>query len=192
MMRRLRNLWLFVLLLTLGLIGQRCEGWWSSTSSETSRSSSNSESEDGDNDRVKTVKALGQTVQVGEFGTIRDRDETGHRTGLGTLAEKFVSQPIETMKAMGEMVKSYDKMVEKNQIGGNLAAHEEGNKNAAEKSDKETAAALSAAREQYKQVRVKQSKADGNWHIGDTRTQKEIDDTMNANKKGREKAGGSD
>ena len=90
------------------------------------------------------------------------------------------------------MEKSHKDMIEKNQIGGNLAAHEEGNKNAAEKSDRETAAALSAAREQYKRVRVKQSKADGNWHIGDTRTQKEIDDTMNANKKGREKAGGSD
>lgn len=179
-------------MLTLGLVGQRCDGWWSRTSSETSTSSSKSESEYGDNDRVKTVKAFGQTARVGEFGTVRDRDETGHRTGLGTLAKKFVSQPIKTMKAIGEMVKSYDKMVEKNQIGGNLAAHEEGNKNAAEKSDRETAAALSAAREQYKRFRVKQSKAYGNWHIGDTRTQKEIDNTMNANKKGREKAGGSD
>ncbi|XP_015780442.1 PREDICTED: uncharacterized protein LOC107358347 [Acropora digitifera] len=192
MMRRLRNLWLFVLLLTLGLVGQRCEGWWSKTSYETSTSSSNSESEDGDNDRVKTVKAFGQTARVGEFGTVRDRDETGHRTGLWTLAKKFVSQPKKTVKAIGEMVKSYDKMIEKNQIGGNLAAHEEGNKNAAETSDRETAAALSAAREQYKRFRVKQSKADGNWHIGDTRTQQEIDNTMNANKKGREKAGGSD
>ena len=96
------------------------------------------------------------------------------------------------MKAIWEMAESYGKMVEENEIGGNIAAHEEGNKNAAEKSDRETAAALSAAREQYKRVRVKQSKEDGNWHIGDTRTQKEIDNTMNANKKGREKAGGSD
>ena len=112
--------------------------------------------------------------------------------GLGTLAKKFVSQPIKTVKAIGEMVKSYDKMVEKNQRGGNLAAHEEGNKNAAEKSDRETAAALSAAREQCKRFRVKMSKADGNLHVGDTRTQEEIDNTMNANKKGREKAGGSD
>lgn len=93
---------------------------------------------------------------------------------------------------MEEMEKSYNKMIEENQIGGNLAAHEEGNKNAAEKSDRETAAALSAAREQYKRFRVKQSKDDRNWHIGDTRTQQEIDNTMNANKKGRMKARGSD
>ena len=112
--------------------------------------------------------------------------------GLGTLAKKFVSQREKTVNAIGEMAKSYNKMVQKNQIGGNLAAHEEGNKNAAEKSDRETAAALSAAREQYKRFRVKKNKADGNWHIGDTRTQQEIDNTMNANKKGRMRAGGSD
>ena len=112
-------------------------------------------------------------------------------TGLGTLAKKLVSQPKKTVQAIGEMAKSYLGMVRKNERGGNIAAHEEANKNAAEKSDTETAAALSAAREQYKRVRVHKSKADGSWHIGDTRTQKEIDNTMNANKKGRENARGS-
>ena len=31
------------------------------------------------------MKALGQTAQVGEFGTVRDRDETGHRTGISNI-----------------------------------------------------------------------------------------------------------
>lgn len=37
------------------------------------------------NFRVKTVKAFGQTARVGEFGTVRDRDETGHRTGIPNI-----------------------------------------------------------------------------------------------------------
>jgi len=37
------------------------------------------------NFRVKTVKAFGQTARVGEFGTVRDRDETGHRTGISNI-----------------------------------------------------------------------------------------------------------
>jgi len=99
----------------------------------------------------------------------------------------MVTQPKKTLKAIGEFKKSYDKMKEANVIGGNLKAHEEANRKATEVSDAETAAAISAAREQYKRFRVKVN-PDGNRHIGDTRTQKEIDDTMNANKRGRENA----
>ena len=86
------------------------------------------------------------------------------------------------------MAKSYAKMRYYNRKGGNLKAHEEGNRKATEVSDAETAAAFSALREQYKPVRPPKKNPDGSWHIGDTRTQKEIDETMNANKKGRESA----
>ena len=99
----------------------------------------------------------------------------------------MISQPVKTVKAASEFVKSNEKMRKANVIGGNLPAHEEANRKATEVSDKETAAALSAVREQYKRVRVKEH-PDGSVHVGDTRTQKEIDDTMAANKKGRESA----
>ena len=97
------------------------------------------------------------------------------------------SQPVKTMKAALEFGKSYVKMRKANVIGGNGPAHEEANRKATEVSDKETAEAFSALREQYKRVRVKEN-PDGSVHVGDTRTQKEIDDTMAANKKGRESA----
>ena len=111
--------------------------------------------------------------------------------GLVTLAKKMLNQPIKTFQAGKEMKKSYDDMKKKNVIGGNLAAHEEANQRAAEKSDAETAAAFSALREQSKRFRpgITKNRADKSRHIGDTRSQKEIDDTMNANKRGREKAG---
>ena len=51
----------------------------------------------------------------------------------------------------------------------------------------QVAGALSALREQYKNFRAKEN-PDGTTHIGDTRTEKERKDTMDANKKGREKA----
>lgn len=105
--------------------------------------------------------------------------------GLGTIAKKIVTKPKKTVQAGIEFVKSYQKMRQANRIGGNLAAHEEANRKATEKSDAETAAAFSALREQYKRTRVK-TNPDGSLHIGDTRTQLETDDTMNANKKGRE------
>ena len=79
-------------------------------------------------------------------------------------------------------------MLEANVEGGNLGAHEEANREATKKSDAETAAAISALREQYKRVRVNNNPNDGSWHVGDTRTEKETADTMNANKKGREAA----
>ena len=107
--------------------------------------------------------------------------------GLGTLAEKAVKQPVKTAKAAMEFVESYQKMREKNEKGGNLAAHEEANREATKKSDAETAAALSALREQFKRVRVKNN-PDGSLHAGDTRTEEETAATMNANKKGRESA----
>lgn len=107
--------------------------------------------------------------------------------GLGTLAKKTLDKPVETAKAAIEFVKSYQKMREKNVKGGNLAAHEEANREATKKSDAETAAALSALREQYKSVRVKNN-PDGSLHVGDTRTEEETAATMNANKKGRESA----
>ena len=75
--------------------------------------------------------------------------------------------------------------------GGNLEAHERANSEATKKSDAETAAAFSALREQSKPFRVKLHRNDdGKFHldIGDTRTKEERDDTMNANKKGRESA----
>ena len=177
--------------------------------------------------RGTTIKAKGNTVHVGKTG-IRDRDETGHRTGinqvlycllcielgvsksgnfarrsrggrslimffitfkgLGTLAKKMVKQPVKTVKAGIEFVKSYQKMRKANKKGGNLAAHEEANRRATEKSDAETAAAFSALREQYKRTRVK-ANPDGSVHIGDTRTKEETDSTMNANKRGRENVG---
>lgn len=108
--------------------------------------------------------------------------------GLGTLAKKMASQPKKTVKAGVEFAKSYFKMRKANKKGGNLAAHEEANRKATQKSDAETAAAFSALREQFKRVRVKQN-PDGSWHAGDTRTQQETDATMNANKRGRENAG---
>ena len=107
--------------------------------------------------------------------------------GLGTLAKKVVRQPVKTVKAVAEMVKSYMDMRKANVKGGNLPAHEEANRRATEVSDKETAAALSALREQYKRHREKEN-PDGSLHIGDTRSQKEVDDTMAANKRGRESA----
>ena len=111
--------------------------------------------------------------------------------GLGTLAKKMLKKPVETAKAAVEFAKSYQKMREKNVKGGNLAAHEEANREATKKSDAETAAALSAVREQYKRVRVKNN-PDGSLHVGDTRTEEETTNTMNANKKGRESAQDAD
>ena len=97
---------------------------------------------------------------------------------------------MKTVKAGYEMAKSYFKMRKEKIIGGNLKAHEEANRKATEVSDDKTAAAYSALREQYKPVRLipRKNPRDGSWHIGDTRTQKETDDTMNANKRGRESA----
>ena len=108
-------------------------------------------------------------------------------TGLGTLAKKALDKPVETAKAAIEFAKSYQKMREANKKGGNLAAHEEANREATKKSDAETAAALSALREQFKRVRVK-TNPDGSLHVGDTRTNEETAATMDANKKGRESA----
>lgn len=190
---------LLVVILTLDVIGQ-CEGWWgrrsssssgsrssSSRSSSSRRSSSGTKVSSSTNDRgVKTVTNGKQTVKVGLTG-IRDRDKTGHRTGLGTLAKKVVQQPVKTAKAVWEMGKSYVKMRNANVKGGNLKAHEEANRKATEVSDAKTAAALSAAREQYKRHR-KKTNPDGSLHIGDTRSQQKVDDTMAANKRGRESA----
>ena len=94
---------------------------------------------------------------------------------------------MKTAKAAMEFAKSYQKMREANFKGGNLGAHEEANREATKKSDAETAAAISALREQSKSVRVKNN-PDGSWHVGDTRTEEETAATMNANKKGREAA----
>jgi len=178
---------ILAVILTVDVLGQ-CEGWWGSSRSSSSKSGSRSSSEYSSTktERGKTIKAKGKTVHVGKTG-IRDRDETGHRTGLGTLAKKTLDKPVETAKAAIEFVKSYQKMREKNVKGGNLAAHEEANREATKKSDAETAAALSALREQYKSVRVKNN-PDGSLHVGDTRTEEETAATMNANKKGRESA----
>ena len=96
-----------------------------------------------------------------------------------------MSQPGKTAKAVYEMAKSYFNMRNANIKGGNLKAHEEANRRATKASDKKTAAALSALREQYKRHRTK-TNPDGTVHHGDTRTQKEIDQTIAANKKGRE------
>ena len=93
------------------------------------------------------------------------------------------------MKAGLEFGKSYFKM--RNVKGAHLPAHEDVNHKATEESDAETAAAFSALREQCKRTRTKQH-PDGSVHVGDTRTQKEIDDTMAANKRGRESANSND
>lgn len=106
--------------------------------------------------------------------------------GLGTLAKKAVNHPVKTAKAATEFGKSYLKMRKENVEGGNLAAHEVANREATKKSDAETAAAISALREQYKRVRVKINPRDGSLHVRDTRTKEETAATMNANKKGRE------
>ena len=105
--------------------------------------------------------------------------------GLGTLAKKAKSQPVKTANAVYQMAKSYVKMRLANTKRGNLKAHEEANRRATAVSDKKTAAALSALREQYKRHRTKTNK-DGTVHHGDTRTHKEVDETMAANKRGRE------
>jgi len=108
-------------------------------------------------------------------------------SGLWTLAKKLRSQPKKTIEAGVEFAKSYFKMRKANRKGGNLGAHEEANRKATRVSDVETAAAFSAVREQFKRIRLKQN-PDGSWHVGDTRTQKETDNTMEANKRGRENA----
>ncbi|XP_031574711.1 micronuclear linker histone polyprotein-like [Actinia tenebrosa] len=138
-------------------------------------------------ERGTTITAGKTKAHVNNFGKIRDRDETGHRTGLGTLAKKMVSQPGKTIDAIKSFAKSYKDMKKKNVVGGNLPAHRQANKDATSKSDAQTAGAISALREQYKNFRIKQNK-DGSIHIGDTRTKKERDDTMNANKQGRDDA----
>ena len=79
-------------------------------------------------------------------------------------------------------------MKKANVKGGNLAAHEEANQKATEVSDAETAAAISALREQYKPFRPPKKNPDGSVHIGDTRTKEETAATMDANKRGRENA----
>ena len=99
----------------------------------------------------------------------------------------MIKQPIKTIQAGWEFAKSYGKMRKENKIGGNLPAHQEANREATKKSDAETAAAFSALREQYKRHRDK-TNPDGTRHIGDTRTQEEIDAVMDANKQGREDA----
>jgi len=176
---------LVILAVILTVLGQ-CEGWWGSSGRSSSSSSSRSSSEhsSSETERGKTIEVRGKTVTAGKTG-IRDRDETGHRTGLGTLAKKAANHPVKTAKAATEFAKSYLKMRKANVKGGNLAAHEEANREATKKSDAETAAALSALREQYKRVRVK-SNPDGSVHVGDTRTKEETAATMDANAKGRE------
>ncbi|XP_001626334.2 micronuclear linker histone polyprotein [Nematostella vectensis] len=136
--------------------------------------------------RGKTITVGKQKIHVGKTG-IRDRDETGHRTGLGTLARETIKNPKKTIKAIKEFAKSYADMRKKNLKGGNLAAHREANKKATQKANSKVAGAISAIREQYKNFRVKKN-PDGSIHLGDTRTKKERDATMNANKKGREDA----
>ncbi|KAL9975909.1 hypothetical protein ACROYT_G013128 [Oculina patagonica] len=114
-------------ILTLDVLGT-CEGWWGSSRSSSSKSSSGSSSSTK-TDRGKTVKVKGNTVNVGKGG-IRERDETGHRTGLGTLAKKMGTQSKKTIAAGKEFVKSYQKMRKANKKGGNLPAHEEANREA--------------------------------------------------------------
>lgn len=170
----------FVVILTLDVLGH-CEGWWGSRSSSRSSSSGRRSS----SSRTSNTRS-GNQIKHGKTG-IRDRDETGHRTGLGTLGKKLIKQPIKTIQAGWEFAKSYGKMRKENKIGGNLPAHQEANREATKKSDAETAAAFSALREQYKRHRDK-TNPDGTRHIGDTRTQEEIDAVMDANKQGREDA----
>ncbi|XP_032229805.2 uncharacterized protein LOC116613261 isoform X2 [Nematostella vectensis] len=183
-----------------GWFGGRRESSRSSSSRSSSRSVSRSSSSRGSGERKtssssytskksqrgKTITVGKQKIHVGKTG-IRDRDETGHRTGLGTLAKETIKNPKKTTNAVKEFAKSYADMRKKNLKGGNLAAHREANKKATEKANSKVAGAISAIREQYKNFRVKKN-PDGSIHLGDTRTKKERDATMNANKKGREDA----
>ncbi|KAK3752037.1 hypothetical protein QZH41_019385, partial [Actinostola sp. cb2023] len=85
---------------------------------------------------MEEVQGRGITAKVGKitrhnnYRKIRDRDETGHSTGLGTLARKMISQPVKTVKAVKAFAKSYFDMRKKNVIGGNLPAHRQANKDA--------------------------------------------------------------
>ena len=55
--------------------------------------------------------------------------------GVGTLARKMSTEPKKTIRAENELKKSYTKMRQANEIGGNLAAHREANREATRKSD---------------------------------------------------------
>ncbi|XP_057294688.1 uncharacterized protein LOC130623229 [Hydractinia symbiolongicarpus] len=137
-------------------------------------------------------KALGEKLDVvkkGPLFSIRPRDSTGHRTGLATLAKSLVKNPTKTVKAIAAFGKSYLEMKKANLKGGNLGPHEKANYNATKIAGLKVSSAISAAREAYKRFRIK-TNPDGSKHYGDTRTQKEIKDTMDANQRGREKARG--
>ena len=70
-------------------------------------------------------------------------------------------KPKETIKAILSFKKSFDEMLKKNVIGGNIPAHRKANKDATLKADAQTAAAISALREQYKNIRVNPNHPDG-------------------------------
>lgn len=128
-------------------------------------------------------------MKKGPFLSIRPRDKTGHRTGLGTLARSLVKNPIKTVISVGAFGKSYLDMRKANRKGGNLAAHEKANYAGTKIAGSKVSSAISAAREQYKRFRIK-TNPDGSKHYGDTRTLKEIKDTMDANQRGRDNAMG--
>lgn len=109
-------------------------------------------------------------------------------SGLGTIAKSFAKNPVKTVKSFGAFAKSWNEMRKKNLIGGNLKAHEKGNKKATEIGGAKLSSAISALREQYKRFRVKNHPKDGSLHVGDTRSAAEIKATMDANKKGRDQA----
>merc|ERR1712013_593876 len=177
---------LFLLL----LICTVTECWWGSSSSRSrsnSRRTSRYAVNRGPRPRITThnYPRINLVVKKGPFGGIRDRDETGHRTGLGTIARSFVRQPIKTVKSFGAFASSYNNM--RNRIGGNLPAHEKANFDATKIGGARLSGGISALREQYKRFRIKQN-PDKSVRIGDTRTPKEVRDTMNANKAGRDRA----
>merc|ERR1712013_429737 len=179
---------LFLLL----LICTVTECWWGSSSSRSrsnSRRTSTYTVNRGPRPRITTriyrPSSINLVVKKGPFGGIRDRDETGHRTGLGTIARSFVRQPIKTVKSFGAFASSYNNM--RNRIGGNLPAHEKANFDATKIGGARLSGGISALREQHKRFRIKQN-PDKSVRIGDTRTPKEIRDTMNANKAGRDRA----
>ena len=92
----------------------------------------------------------------------------------------MVREPKKTIQAGKEFIKSYQKKFKSKEYKRNLPAHEEANRKGTEESDAETAAAFSALREQLN--------PDGSWHVGDTRTREETDETMDEKKTGRENA----
>jgi len=120
------------------------------------------------------------------FLGVRQTDETGHSTGLATLAKESIKHPTETVKAVSEFRGAYKELkdeedVIKAEVANYRATKASGNPKVAE--------ALTALHEQSRAVSVQKTYTPaGEEGRGDMRTQQEIDAVLGSAQVGRELA----